>query len=153
MAWITITESDLIGSLTGPEMTAVQSAALGAGQTDPIPEKVLEAVQEIRGRVAACQNNRLGDLTQGEQIPEELKPAALAIIRYRILIRLPLSSLITPQREREYTDALTLLSAVAACKFRIEQPAYISAQIIAGPAVTLASSEERKMTRDSMRGL
>ncbi len=153
MAWITITETDLYGSLTGPELTAVQSAALNAGQSDPVPEKILEAVQEIRGRVAACQNNRLGDLTQGEQIPEELKPTALAIVRYRVLLRLPLSSLVTPQREREYTDALTLLSAVAACKFRIEQPANFSTQIIAGPAVTLASSEERKMTRDSMRGL
>jgi len=98
MAWITLTQDDLIGSLTAAELTAVQTKALAVGQVNPVPQKFVEAIQEIRGRVAACKENRLGE---GATIPEELKPAALAILRYRVLTRLPIASLITPQRERE----------------------------------------------------
>ena len=153
MAWILLTQDDLLGKLTGAEVTAVTTKALAPGQVNPVPEEIANAIQEIRGRVAACPNNRLGDQAAGQLIPEELKPAALAIIRYRVLSRLPISALVTPAREREYNDALPLLSAVASCKFRIEQPANLSPQKIAGPAVGLVTSRPRRFTPGRMTGL
>jgi hypothetical protein len=147
MAWITLTQDDLLGKLAAAELTAVKTKALAVGQVNPVPEEVASAIQEIRGRVAACKSNTLG---VGATIPEELKPAALAILRYRVLTRLPVAGLITPQREREYGDALALLSAVAAGKFVVEQPATVSAQVVSGAAAQIVHSGRRHVDLGSL---
>lgn len=150
MAWITLSETDVQTRLTGPELTALKTAALAAGQSNPLPEIITKVIQEVRARVAACQLNRLGS---GATIPEELSEACLAMIRYRFITRLPVASLLTEARRDEYRDALRLLEDVAACRLRVEQPADVTTQIIAGPATTLASSSARQATRETMKGL
>lgn len=150
MSWITLAESDVQTRLAGAELTALKTVALSSGQTNPLPEIISEVIQEVRGRVAGCQNNRLGD---GATIPSELKSAALAMIRYRLATRLPVSSLLTDDRREENKQAISTLGAVARCEFRIEQPATPSTQVIAGPATQLASSSKRRATRHSMKGL
>jgi phage gp36-like protein len=150
MSWVTLTEAKFLAQLTGAETSALKSAALASGQTEPLTETLANVVQQVRGYVAANSSNRLGD---GVTIPQELVSAAVAIARYVALNRLPVKSLLTDTRISEYRDALTLLRDVAAGKFRIEQPATISSQVIGGPAVTLVSSNTRKATRTDLRGL
>ncbi|NCC93835.1 MAG: DUF1320 domain-containing protein [Opitutae bacterium] len=119
MAWITITEDHLAERLAAAELTAVQTAATGdAG--NPVPEVLAAVVSEIRGRIAANPSNCLGE---AGTIPEELRAAALAIARWRVLSRLPgMRMLQDDARRMEYNDALALLAAVAKGDFAIEQP-------------------------------
>jgi hypothetical protein len=118
MSWISISEEHLAERLSAPEINAAKTVALGGG--DPIPEVLAAVVAEVRGRVAAHPRNRLG--AEGT-IPEELRAAALAIARWRVLSRLPgIRMLQDDARRLEYTDALALLSAVARGDFAIEQP-------------------------------
>ena len=119
MAWITLTEANLGERLAAAELAALQSAAVGAyGNT--VPDVLASVVAEVRGRVAANGRNQLG---AAGTIPDELKAAALAIARWRILSRLPgMKSLQDEARRSEYADALSLLAAVADGKFAILQP-------------------------------
>lgn len=119
MAWITINEAHLAERLAAAELTAVQTAATGdAG--NPVPEVLSAVVGEIRGRVAANPRNRLGE---AGTIPGELRAAALAIARWRVLSRLPgMRMLQDDARRMEYNDGLALLAAVARGDFAIEQP-------------------------------
>jgi hypothetical protein len=119
MAWITPTETDLGARLASAELAALQTAAVGDyGNT--VPDVLASVVAEVRGRVAANPANSLGD---AGTIPEELKAAALAIARWRILTRLPgMRSLQDEARRAEYNDAQALLTAVARGEFAIEQP-------------------------------
>lgn len=119
MAWIELTESHLGERLAAAELAALQSAAVGAyGNT--VPDVLASVVAEVRGRVAANGRNQLG---ASGTIPDELKAAALAIARWRILSRLPgMKSLQDEARRAEYSDALALLAAVADGKFAIQKP-------------------------------
>lgn len=150
MSWITLAESDVQARLAGAELTALKTAALASGQTNPLTPIIAQVIQEVRGYVAACGNNRLGE---GSTIPQELENDALAIIRYRLATRLPVSSLLNDARKEEYRDALRKLERVADCRFRIEQPAVVSDQVIAGPAIEVAGSTTRKATREKLTGL
>ena len=120
MAWITLTETHLGERLAAAELAALQSAAVGAyGNT--VPDVLASVVAEVRGRVAANGRNQLG---AAGTIPDELKAAALAIARWRILSRLPgMKSMQDEARRAEYSDALALLAAVAKGEFAIQQPA------------------------------
>ncbi len=150
MAWATLTEAKFLQHCTGAEVTAIKSAALASGQTEPLTDTLAKVVQEVRGYVAAFGQNTLG---LGVTIPSELENAACAIARYRALNRLPVKSLLTPTREQEYRDALALLRDVAAGRFAIEQPETPSTQVMAGPGVEVASNTTRKATRHKLSGL
>lgn len=150
MAWVTLTEAKFLQHCSGAEVTAIKSAALGSGQTEPLTDTLAKVVQEVRGYVSAHGQNVLGE---GSTIPAELETAALAIARFRSLNRLPIRSLLTPTREQEYRDALTLLRDVAAGKFAVEQPTTPSDQVTSGPAIEVASSTTRRATRDKLSGL
>ena len=118
MAWNIITTDDIKARLAGAELNALQTAALADGQVDPTPEIVAQAIDEVRGYVAA------GGFTLGAEgtIPGKLKGATLNLIRYRLCSRLPVASLLTEARIKEYEDALRLLEQVAAKKFMVEEP-------------------------------
>ena len=150
MSWITLSQTNVLAALTGPEVTALQTAALGDGQPDPLADTILKVIQEVRGYVAGNQMNRLGE---GATIPQELESDAIAIIRYRALNRLPDVGLLTESRRAEYRDALAHLKDVARGLVRLEVPADVSTQVIAGPAVQLGTAQPRSLTRKNMRGL
>ena len=118
MAWNTITTDDIKSRLAGAELNALQTAALADGQTDPTPEIVNQVIDEVRGYIAAA-GVTLG--TEGT-IPSKLKVATLNLIRYRLCSRLPVASLLTEARIKEYDDAVRLLEQVAAKKFAVEEP-------------------------------
>jgi hypothetical protein len=150
MSWIPLTETEVITKLSGPEISAMKTAALQAAQVNPLPGIISQVILEIRGYVAACQRNQLGD---GETIPDELQGAAISRIRFELATRLPVASLLTEDRRTANANALTLMRDAAACRFLIVQPATAAADQAAGPAVQLVSSTTRKATREKLSGL
>ena len=117
--WIELTVDHILEGLTSPESSAVRTAAVGVSQSDPAGEIIYGVTREIRARVGACENNSLGE---GLTIPDELKDTAVAMCVFRLCKRVPAKILLSEHRVRAYDDALTLLSAVANCKFLLEQP-------------------------------
>ena len=149
MAWITLTETHLGERLAAAELAALQTAAVGAyGNT--VPDVLDSVVAEVRGRVAANGRNQLG---AAGTIPEELKAAALAIARWRILSRLPgVKSLQDEARRSEYADALSLLAAVADGKFAILQPATSLEDADTGDPLPSISTKCLKYSRARQNG-
>jgi hypothetical protein len=146
MAWVTITEADVQTRLAGAELSAYRTAAKASGQSDPLTEIISAVVDEVRGYIAACDRNTLG---AGQTVPSKLKSATLAVIRYKLVTRLPIA--VNTERTTEYRDAIALLERTADCKFAIEEPATESSEIIAG---TRPSMGERTLTynRDNQDG-
>lgn len=150
MAWITLTETNVITKLSGPEIAAMKTSALQAAQTNPLPGVISQIVKEIRGYVAGCQRNKLGD---GETIPEELEGVAISRIRFELATRLPVASLLTEDRRTANANAITLLRDVARCDFLIVQPTSPDAEQPAGPGVEVAKSTTLRMSRDKLSNL
>jgi phage gp36-like protein len=149
MAWVIITADDVKTRLSGPEHSALTTAALAAGQSNPLPDLISQTVAEIRGYVAACERNRL---EEGEKIPSKLVGAALALIRYHLATRLPVKGLLTDERKQEYTDAIRLLERVADCKFAVEEPSEVSTEVISSPKPSVGT-RTRNYDRASQDGI
>lgn len=150
MSWISVTADDIGTRLAGPELDAVRSAALAEGQVDPLPGIVSAVVAEVRGYVAAHRSNRLGP---PDTIPDELLNAALALVRGRLLSRLPVASLDTDPRRKEVESAERLLREVAAGRFVVSLPAEPapSSDLPAPPRPTW-SARPREFTRRHQDG-
>ena len=85
------------------------SASLPDGVTaaEIIADELSRTVAQVRGFVSANKSNALGD---GETIPDELKDAALVIVRYKVFTRLPgMKALLDELRVKEYEEATRLL--------------------------------------------
>lgn len=150
--WINLTETDLEQLMAGAEYTAAKTAALGLGQPDPLPDAVTDAIQQVRGRIMACQFNYLGDPAFGELIPTELRRATLNLARYFACTRLP-GGLLNAERTAEYKAALALLDKVAMCDFRMEMPVHFTPQLISGPAMSLVRVSPEVASRVQTRGI
>ena len=148
--WQEITEADVITKLSGPEIAAMKTAALQAAQANPLPGIISQVVGEIRGYVAGCERNKLGD---GETIPSELLGAAISRIRFELATRLPVSSLLTEDRRSANSNAISMLKDVSACRFLIIQPVTAATQQAGGPAVQIATSTTRRADRAKLSGL
>jgi hypothetical protein len=150
--WTTITEAYVLTKLTGAELTALKTAALATGQDNPLPEVITQVVAEVRGYVAGCANNMLGE---GETVPSELLGAALARIRFELAGRLPVATLLTEDRRTANTNAITLLRDVMRCDFKIIPPetAADADEQAAGGAAEVISTTTRRATRDKLDGL
>lgn len=149
MSWITLTESQVITKLSGPEIAAMKTAALQAAQANPLPGVISQIVKEIRGYVAACERNVLGD---GETIPDELEGAAISRIRFELATRLPVASLLTEDRRTANANALTLLRDAAACRFLIVGPLTPTTDEISTPSPRF-SARDRTASREQQDGL
>ncbi len=150
MSWIALTETNVRTKLSGPEISALKAAALSAGQSDPLVDVVSQVVREIRGYVAACDRNELGD---GATIPDELEGAAISRIRFELATRLPVASLLTEDRRSANTNAISLLKEVAACRFLIVRPATASVDQAAGGTSSQVISHGEHFHRHDLDGL
>lgn len=146
--WTEITEDLVKTRLAGAEVTALQTAALAAGQTDPLPEIVTQVVDEVRGYIAA---GGFG-LEEGAKVPSKLVSATLAVIRYRLATRLPARSLLTEERKAENDAAIRLLERVADGKFAVEEPAAASSETIGGASPSM-TAKTRVFTRTDEDGI
>lgn len=150
MSWLTITEANVLSKLSAPELAAMKTAALASGQANPLTEAIADVVREVRGYVAACSGNTLGE---GDTIPDELLGAAINRIRYELATRLPVASLLTDARKEANRDAVALFGRVAACTFRIIPPTTAAAAQAGGPAVQVVSTTTRQASRSHLSGL
>ena len=148
MAWQTITTTDVKTRLAGAEVTALQESALAAGQTDPFPEIIDGAVDEVRGYIAA--SGRI--LEAGATIPSRLRDTTLALIRHRCATRLPGKTFLTDDRVREYQDAIRLLERVADGKFAVEEAVTADTEVSGAPSPSFADTT-RSFTNTDEDGL
>lgn len=134
MAWIEITEADLLTVLAGAELSAYRAAALGAGQSDPVPATITQVVNLVRGYVGGCKQNTLG---AGETIPAKLKAPTLDILAVAIPKRVGATP--KPVRKDAHDEAIKLLEMVAACRFDIEEPDEATDETSSGPSPASAA--------------
>jgi len=120
MSWIALTPAHIDESLAKAELDALRSLQLTPGQVDPVPEAIARTCTQVNGYVAAQAGHPVG---QAGTIPEELLSSAIAIVRWRIIGRLPVKSFATESRRKEYEDAIAELKDVATGKFAISIPA------------------------------
>jgi hypothetical protein len=117
MAWITITENDLLTVLSGPELDAFRATAKADGQADPVAPTITQVIDMVRGYVGGNKINLLGPTGT---IPAKLLAPALDIIAVRIPSRVgkaPKSG-----RKDAADAAVKLLEQVARGAFDIEEP-------------------------------
>lgn len=147
MPWITVTEDDLLTVMNGKELDAYRAAALADGQPDPVAPTISQVVDLVRGYVAACKTNSLGE---GNTIPSKLLAPALDLI----VVRIPQRVGRDPKQGRKDSaaTAITLLEQVAACKFDVESPATPAAESSNVPR-PLISRPKRHFDRASQSGL
>jgi hypothetical protein len=150
MPWTTLNSDDLLRGLTGAERSALQTAALGSGQADPLPGIIADVVAEARGYIAANKANVLGE---GNTVPEKLRAALIARVRFEAFTRLPVGrSLLTEDRVKANEAAVALLRDVAAGRYAIEEPAVASAEVISAPGPKF-TKPVRQFTRENQDGL
>lgn len=149
MPWQIITETDVRDRLSGPELTAYKSAALATGQSNPLPGIIVQTVDEVRGYIAAAGTVALGE---GSTVPSKLVSATVAIVRWRLITRLPINSAaLLETRKQEHQDALRLLEQTATGKFLVEEPTTAAAEQISVPGPRW-SARTRQFTRATQDG-
>jgi hypothetical protein len=117
--WTGIHENDLARVLSNPELDTIRTSSLG----DMTPNQLLadtidEVIQEVRGRVAAYDNNLL---QEGDTVPPALKATALVLIRHKLWTRISGADMMLDEaRMEEYRAAERRLSEVAAGRFAVD---------------------------------
>ncbi len=143
--WTTITTDDVKTRLAAAEFAAYTTRALGAGQTDPLPDITAQVVREVRGHVAGG-GNVLGD---GLTIPDELLAAAVDMIVFRLTTRLGIS--VKDDRKTANDQARTLLGQVGRGEFKVAAPTTAASVQAGAGGVTVVTSRTRQT--EDMRGL
>lgn len=118
MNWINITDADLLTAKMAPMMTALRTAALGAGQEDPVEELTASVITRIRAKVASCATNFVS--TNTATIPASLKDMACRMIVRAAKGRLELD-LTEDERTQQGIDEKDL-TAIARCELVVEMP-------------------------------
>lgn len=149
MSWTAPAETDLEHYLIAQELAAVKRY-LSDNQTDPVEEALANAVDRVRGYIAANNKNTLGATGT---IPATLKETALVIARNTLLGRLPNDSLLTEGRKEAHRDAIATLKDVAAGRFAVTQPETAAAAQTRQGTIEVATSTSRKATREKLSGL
>lgn len=116
--WITLTTADIDDYLVGAQVGALRTAALSAGQSDPVAEAIADITAEIRNYIRSCPINVLS-LTPGT-IPPELKRHACALIIEAAQPRLKLK--LSDDQRTAAENARKLLQQVAACRYAVAAP-------------------------------
>lgn len=152
--WISLTSSDLKGKLAAAEYASITTAQVQDGKTaeEVVAEEISSTVAMVRGYVGARGSNTLG---VGETLPDELKDAALVILRHKIFTRLPgLNRLLNEARVREYEDALSQLKDVAVGRFAVVPPETASPDQAVGQSAEVVSPKQRRQnTRETWGGV
>lgn len=116
MSWITITTDDLKDAKAATIVTALQTSALEAGQTDPTPHIIASVITHIRAEIKGCASNLLdADLLK---IPSSLKGVAARMILREMASRLQMP--LTPDEQREHDADERLLLRVSQGQMPVE---------------------------------
>lgn len=137
MSWVTF-DADAALAQMSPDERAGYTAAHGA---DKLAGICSATVAELRGYLA-------GRTVMGAAgtIPESLARVAGTVARYHFLNSLPVKSLLTEQRIREYERAMEYLRDIAAGNL----PAPVDG---GGSGMSVVTAGDRLHTRDTLDGL
>jgi hypothetical protein len=111
--WTQLDPDDMLNELTQPERDLFGSGASATGMPDRLARILDVVVAQVRGKVAAYAENRVG-MGPDDTIPEELYGAAIELSRHKLLNSFPGGKLFIDEgRLQAYKDALKQLDDVA----------------------------------------
>lgn len=120
MAWLVISEADLLTRVSGAELEAFRSAALATGQADPVADLFVQITNEIHGYLPATVLP-----PAATAIPSRLLGAALDRVIWELMKR-PGAVIMddaNQSRAKANDKATALFKLVASGEFKIEDPA------------------------------
>lgn len=116
--WTTINEADLKDAKVAALVEKFSAAALGSGQTNPIPNVIANVVSRIRAEIKGCARNTLDVDTA--KIPSDLKSLAARMVVRELQSRLRLSQ--NEQEREEWRQDVRYLERIAACDVAVAVP-------------------------------
>lgn len=158
-SWINITTDDLRDAKASALIDAFQSAALGAGQTDPVPRKIDSVCDRIRAEIQASAKYQVS--ATAHSIPPSLLDLAMRLIAWEMQSRINIPGggfEPTKQDEIDHTNDLRYLERIARGEIPIDTPdnPLTTPDVQSGgsiAATTATRSSSRVTTRDRMGGL
>ena len=140
MAWKTLNADDMLSALTQPERDLFGQGDSASNSADRLDAILNWVVSKVRGKVAACAQNRDNEGPSGT-IPEELYGDAIAIARFQLLTSFPAGKVFLDEgRMRAYTDAIKNLDDAAACTIAIESS--VPGNLYTGDASAFGSRDD-----------
>jgi phage gp36-like protein len=119
MPWITITDNDVLARITDDERDSIEEVGeSGVSPAKRLPGIIRQVTAMIRGKVAACSDNR-GRLGPSGTIPEECLYHACTICRDSLVASQPTPEGVTDPRKEELRQAYAYLNQVASCEVAI----------------------------------
>ena len=149
-SWITIATSDLNDYLVAAQVSALRSAALAPGQTDPFGRVMPDIAERIRMKIQSCANNQLSAVDN--TIPPELKWVACYLIIEALQVRIPGLKL-TDDQKNQVDRAVTQLDRIADCKDKVSQPDDAVQPDVAGAPLQIVCQPVRTTSRDTLQGI
>ncbi|HEV2691945.1 MAG TPA: hypothetical protein VG347_03540 [Verrucomicrobiae bacterium] len=116
--WIPITKSNLYDGKIAALIDACDTAALAAGQANRSTGLIQGVVNDIRGKIASCQRNRLD--VNVAAIPSRLKDLATRRIIWALKSAVEIDP--TEAEKIDYANDTRDLNRIASCDDVIEQP-------------------------------
>ena len=151
-SWITLSLADLNNYLVGAQVTALNSSALAAGQSDRFTSIMTDMVNRIRVKVEGCPRNYISatPLT----IPPELKWCACYLIIEAMQAAVPGLKLTDDQRN-QIAKANEQLTRIADCKEVVSVPPdpLVPPDVQRGGQTQLLTRSRRFATRRNTRDL
>lgn len=152
VAWIIPALTDLNSYLVGAQVTAVNTAALAAAQSDRFTEVRLSVCNRIRNKIESCRNNRISATALA--IPPSLKMAACLLIIQGLQTSIP-SLKLTEDQVRLIETIERDLTAIQKCELTVEEATdpLDPQNAQTGGSIEIASSTTRTATRAKLDGL
>ncbi len=119
ISWVTITAADLKDYMVAAQVSALQTAALGAGQADPFNTIMPDVVARVRAKIASCEGNILS--ATPNSVPPELRMFTCHLILEGMQARLPGLKL-TDEQKTIIEDAKRQLDRIADCDDEVSTP-------------------------------
>jgi len=104
--------------LSEDERAALEAAGEESEAPARLPGIILQVVSLVRGKVAACKENR-GRMASSGMIPDECLFAATTIAREALIASQPTPEGVTDPRKEEIRQAYLYLEKVASCDVAI----------------------------------
>lgn len=145
--WRELTEADVHGVLSAPELAAYQAAAAAGGQ-DPMADAIAAVVNQCRGYIG---DNPSNQLAEGLTLPERVHLSALHLVRVELLTRLDIE--VSEDRRRAKADAIRFFERVADGKVAIESPTGSVEESGGTPRMETLNSRDRVADRSKLAGL
>ncbi|MGF1450263.1 MAG: hypothetical protein ACFB20_12720 [Opitutales bacterium] len=150
--WIQLTPQSLRDYLSGPQLEALQTAALASGQTDPLPRLIEATAAFVRASVAAFAGNQLS--ATPHSVPPELVETTAILALEAAWLRLPDLEL-TRAQQRRAVEARRLLRDVTRGQLAVTRPDDpLAANTFQNSgALQVERSRPRTLTGDSLQHL